>query len=410
MIVTDLASGSLPTPETAAAISPIYNRSALNQFSQEFRFASAWEFPVGAVIGLFYEDNHNDAQQSMFFKEGYGEALGFDTDLLFVKTQPADYKENAVFGNLTYDITDRFEVQAGARYSDMDLRFQRYGDGILNGGVSATDFGHSESVTSLSFSASARLGENNRLYARYAEGYRPGFDTAPPPVAVCGETPNAGGTVAPDNTENYEIGLKTTWNEDRVMFNVTAFTIDYTDVQQAVLLPQCGYTVFANAGSATSKGVEADFQVLALDGALSLNGSLGYVDSTLDQAAEPVGADAGESLVNVPDWTGSLSAEYRQPLSWSQGREGYVRGDYRYVGERTGDFGTVGTPPSANFIADAYSLLDLRLGVDSGDWDLSLFLSNLLDERARLGYENLGPRVTYINRPRTVGLSFRKSY
>jgi outer membrane receptor protein involved in Fe transport len=408
-IVTQIASNSLPTAETAALISPIFNRSILRQFTQEVRFASSWEFPVSAVAGLFYENNDNDARQSMYFKQGAGALLGFTTDLLFVKTQPAHYGEKSAFGNLSYKFfAERFEIQAGGRYSEMDLGFKRFGDGILNGGVSTTDFAHKEHVTSISLSASAHISDNNVVYVRYAEGYRPGFDTAPPPEVVCGVTPFSGGVVLPDNTKNYEIGAKTLWHDGRVLFNATVFKIDYADVQQAILLPQCGYTVFANAGSATSKGFETEFGVKLLSGALDLRGGVGYVDSTLDQAAPPVGADPGESLVNVPNWTGSVSAEYRKLLPWWTDREGYVRGDYRYVGKRNGDFGGVGTPPNPLFVAAAYDLLDLRLGVNSNGWDFSLFVSNLFDKRAQLGYENLGPRITYINRPRTIGLAFRK--
>jgi len=406
--VTQLYLNADPTLVSASYITPIFNRTTMSDFTQELRFTSDWEFPVSAVAGLYYESRNKNDAQSMFFKEGGAAYFGVPTDLLFVKTQTAYYGDKSVYANLTYKFLSRFEIQAGGRESILSVGTGRYGDGLLNGGVSASKITEvTKGNHAFAASASVHLNDDDLIYTRVAQGYRPGSPPGtPPPVAVCGET-NTANQLNPDHTMNYELGLKTMSAGGRLLFNATGFLIKYTDVQQAILLPQCGYTVNGNAGSATSKGFELELDAKFLDGALTVQTAVGYTKSVLDQGVQTVGADPGEWLVNVPDWTGNLSLEYRRPLPWAD-HEGYARIDERYVGRRFGDFGLYGGPPNSDLIAHGYGLLDIRFGVASKSYDFSIFVSNATDKRAQLAYENLGPRITYINRPRTVGLNIRK--
>jgi iron complex outermembrane receptor protein len=59
----------------------------------------------------------------------------------------------------------------------------------------------------------------------------------------------------------------------------------------------------------------------------------------------------------------------------------------------------------------AYDILNLRLGLLKGKWDVSLYANNLADERAFLALDRergLRARVGYLtNQPRTFGLTAR---
>lgn len=412
MIVTNLYLNAPPTLVSASYVSPIYNRTTMRDFTEELRYTSDWGLPISGVAGLYYETRDTNDRQKMFFRDGGGALFGQSTDLLFVKSQPAFYQDKSLYANLTYKFGGRYEIQAGGRESRITVGFGRFGDGLLNGGVSnVTDADAISTNSAFAFAASAKLAKDDMLYARFAQGYRPGSTSAPaPPEAVCGPV-EGGNQLKPDHTKNYELGMKTKWAADRLLVNLTVFKIEYTDVQQAILLPQCGYTVDGNAGSATSKGVEGEVDARLLDGALTLRGAFGYTKATLDSDVLTVGATSGEWLVNVPDWTGAGSVEYRFPREMFGGYHAYVRLDDQYVGRRFGDFGaTSGTPgtPNPALIAHGYNLMDLSLGLTSGNWDISAFVRNFTDKRAQLGYENLGPLITYINRPLTVGLSIRK--
>lgn len=410
-IVTNLYLHAAPTIVTASYISPIYNRTSLSDFTQELRFVSDWAFPVSAVAGVYYESRHTNDRQKMYFVNGGDVLFGQSTDLLFVKSQPAYYQDKSVYANLSYKFGGRYELQAGGRESHLTVGFDRFGDGLLNGGLSNEITPDAISTNhAFAFAASAQVTKDDMVYARVAQGYRPGSTAAPaPPEAICGPVA-AGNQLKPDHTLNEEVGFKTKWS-DHLLFNFTAYRISYNDVQQAILLPQCGYTVDGNAGSATSKGFEAEVDARLLDGRLNLHSGFGYTHSTLNSAVPTVGAAAGEWLINVPDWTGNASIEYVHPVVLFASYQPYIRLDDQYVGRRFGDFGAVaGTPgiPSAALIAHGYNLVDLHVGVTSDEWDVSAFVQNLTDKRAELAYENLGPLITYINRPLTVGLSVRK--
>jgi iron complex outermembrane receptor protein len=115
---------------------------------------------------------------------------------------------------------------------------------------------------------------------------------------------------------------------------------------------------------------------------------------------------------------------------------GYATGTYQHVGSRftqVGDeepgFGTVnllsfgantiGGPLTAStFTFDpelaAYDIVNLRLGVLHGKWDVALFANNVTDERALLALDrerDLRARVGYLtNQPRTFGISARVTF
>ena len=123
------------------------------------------------------------------------------------------------------------------------------------------------------------------------------------------------------------------------------------------------------------------------------------------------------------------------------GRLGYLSGVYQHVGSRftqIGDqaegFGSVNlmalTPAlhpdtfiggpltqstfTFNPELPAYNILNTRIGVLSGVWDIAFFINNVTDERAFLALDQergTRARVGYLtNPPRRVGISTRVSF
>jgi iron complex outermembrane receptor protein len=133
----------------------------------------------------------------------------------------------------------------------------------------------------------------------------------------------------------------------------------------------------------------------------------------------------------VPEFTLAAAATYQWQMS-GQWR-GYATGTYQHIGSRFTQVGdedpstgvvnllsfapnTIGGPlTQATFRFDpelpAYDIVNLRLGVLKGRWDVALFVNNLTDEEARLSLDRergLRARVGFItNPPRTFGLSAR---
>lgn len=395
--------GTPLTIEDTVNFPGLYTESINEVFTQELRFASSWDFPVALTAGAYYQDAHTDVPQIWQGPLGSGDILGLGSDLFYTGVFPTDNEEKALFGNLAYE-TGSWEFQVGARYFDIDVERE-----VIFGGLGPSFFRGktSDDGVSLSSSISYTVSEDHRVYARVAEGFRQGLVTQPPLASLCGDLGDVI-TTEPDTVINYEVGARTEWADGRFRINPTVFMIEYTDVQQQTLL-ECGNTVQSNAGDATSTGFEVDF-VAAVTDSLIISGGVGYVDSSLDQDEPAVGGDKGESLLNVPEWTANAAVEYTLPLKTDS--EVYARADWSFIDEKMGDFGVIGEPPTEALKTDAYSIWSARLGLISPDqsWETSIFVNNLLDERANLGVSTFGTARTYINKPRTIGLNFKKDF
>ncbi|MGH8236147.1 MAG: TonB-dependent receptor domain-containing protein, partial [Steroidobacteraceae bacterium] len=189
--------------------------------------------------------------------------------------------------------------------------------------------------------------------------------------------------------------------ERRALFDVTAFYIDWTDIQ--VIAARGGLTFLTNAGKAASQGVELStaFKLterlrLGLNGAYTdatLSKDLPLIPSTSPLSGEckgnppaPVGSFRGgckdDRLPFTPELSWSATAEYSFPLGsdWN----GQVGGGFRWVDER--ESGLTNTNPLV-FPAptlDSYNALDLNAALSNDHWTLRAYGKNVTDERAYL--------------------------
>jgi outer membrane receptor protein involved in Fe transport len=186
---------------------------------------------------------------------------------------------------------------------------------------------------------------------------------------------------------------------------VTVFHIDWDDIQTSTFDFDCGFTVLENGGKASSDGLELEFSALLTDN-FSLQGGIGYNDAKLEEAIPVFNAPEGQRIPNVPKVTASLAATWN--FAWNDRIDGLFRGDVQYVGSRNTSFDPTlseRTPTSL----DAYYLVNLRLGGDTGHWFTELFVDNLFDEVADLFCCRLFVE-TYITRPRTIGVRTRYAF
>jgi iron complex outermembrane receptor protein len=217
---------------------------------------------------------------------------------------------------------------------------------------------------------------------------------------------------------------------------VSAFYIDIKDLQVVVTAGTCSSRLVFSVPKARSVGGELEF-ASAIGDHFDFAVSAGYNDAELRSdvrdgtGAIVSGIESGNRLPSVPKFQAALAATYQQPIS--AGFQGYVTASYQHVGSRftqVGDdvpgFGivninsfapnTIGGPLTQNtFVFDpelpAYDIVNLRLGVRHGVWDVAVFANNLFDERALLALDRergLLARVGYlVNQPRTIGVSTR---
>lgn len=380
-------------PPTTTGIVPLYYRSKVRKFTQELRLTSSDDTAFKWMVGGFYTDEKASYAQELQAQRPDGSLLtGLAPfgDVLLSST----YEEKSLFGNLSYAFGDRFDVSAGVRWARNEQNYGQFTTGPAAGESNVQDNRSNESVVTYMANAQFHLNRDAMIYARFATGYRPGG----PNIAL----PGVPATVKSDSTRNYEIGLKSEWFDRRALLNVTAFLIDWDDIQINLISPQ-NLAYLANGGKARSKGFEFEAMVRPLE-ALQLGVNGAYTDAKIRSGAVPLGGRDGDRVSFIPRFSGSATADYRVELGE---RELHLNLGYRYVGSR---FSVLESNPFARR-ARAYGLVDASVALSDDRWTLRLFAKNLTDKRAFLAPVALrrsGATVYYVspvNEPRVIGLS-----
>jgi outer membrane receptor protein involved in Fe transport len=177
---------------------------------------------------------------------------------------------------------------------------------------------------------------------------------------------------------------------------------------------------------ATMQGIEIDGQVL-LSERWSAGGAFSYNESEYDDGAQSPCSSAGELLTcdiggdriaGQPKLSFSLNSEYFIPLD---SVELYVRGLYKYTGDIINSSAISGLT-NAREKFDSYDTINLFTGVraENGQWDVSLWAKNLLDEEALLTeipsdtYDIAASGGSYVSPTlipeRTIGLTARYNF
>lgn len=378
-----------------AGLSEFFITLDLEKVTQEFRLASPSGDKLEWLLGAFYTDEDSGNHQLLTAQQFDGSSIAA-LDPLFLGSIPSKYQEYAGFGGATLHVTDRFEVAAGLRYARNEQSFRQASSGSL---VSTTDTPgtSSENVSTYSVSSSFRFTEDVMLYGRVASGYQPGG----PNVIL----PNVPPTYDSSTLTNYEVGLKSEFLERRVLLNLAAFQIQWSDIQIGATNAQ-GFSFFSNGGTARSRGMEAEGSIRVTDG-LTLSANAAYTDATLTANAPSVGGLSGDRLSNIPRWAGSLQADYRLALSsqWTA----HAGAGLRMVEDRNSSV----THSRFSFRLPSYNALDLFANVTNDRWTVRLFAKNVTNERAYLGYAVLTDGLTgqtaqllgAVLQPRTIGLA-----
>lgn len=382
-----------------------------SQVSQEFRLANdAMGGRLHWVGGVFFSNEEIDRDET--FDRQFA---GTPSNPSFI--QDLTSRSVAVFGSLTYDLTDRVSLTAGLRQSwdEKEGRFTVIDN--LNGTSGSlapaleeydTPVGESWSALTPRFTVDFQATDDLMLYATIARGYKAGgFDSAPASASA------ARVPFDPEYVWNYEAGLRWDFWDDRARFNATAFTMSYTDlqVQQLIQLvpgdPSTQLLVIDNAADATVEGLEFEFMVAPTD-ALRLGGTVSYLNATFDEFITSTNADlSGNHLRRAPENSYSIYGSYTADVPAIAGSlEGRV--EYAYRGDQFFE--------NENFpvhLEESYGLLDASLTYlsDSGDWRVSLWGKNLTDELYRVNavsvsdsaFAKLGPPLTW-------GITFRRSF
>lgn len=343
-----------------------------------------------------------------------------------------DTQAFSIFGHADFPLSDQFTLTAGLRHTweDKDLSMEQ--DGMINiqrpsfTTVNARDDNEFSGTLSLQYEPNDDL----MLYAKYARGFKSGgfqFDITqgenvtafaslfqgPAFVsAFLAANPNATKqdvvdaaiaasadpneapsniTFGPETVDQYELGFKSGFANNRVRLNAAAFYTDYRELQQSITRLSTGIVVL-NVPGAEITGFDVDLTA-ALFSNLLLSAGVGYADSELtdpliindpQNPGVPVvdsSAFVGQRLAQAPDWTANAAAVYTHELV-NSGRL-IFRVDWSHTGEVLHELVETGSPLEAIILEDAYDIVNARIGYSSrdGNWDVFVWGKNVFDER-----------------------------
>lgn len=404
----------------------------------ELRFASAFEGPVNFVSGLYYQKDENDFDVHVSTTDGFGNAVPWDplnaNDALvstgtafFGRFRKDEIEQGALFGEVTWDFMERWQLLAGFRWfgSSLESRqatthaFAPSGPSPAAGVVVGTTVNgnaiglleQSDDTIRPKASLSFQWTEEVLFYALYSEGFRTGgVNNGNQPFA-----PGIPATYASDELQNVEFGIKSRWLERRLQANATVFFIHWDNIQVEPRDPAGNIPFTTNGGAAEVNGLEWSIEALLTDElTLSFSGTH-FFDHELTETqpvlpgASPfviVGRE-GDEIPNTPDT--QLYASLRwDTLVWTRAASFLV--DLNYRGKTNTEF--VPTSPF-NIELDSYTVVNLFANVQIDQhFSVGLYAKNVTDELAV--YDGIGtfqdPQAIVANRPRTLGFNVRWQY
>ena len=338
-----------------------------HRFTQEFRL-SGDESNYHWVAGLFYEKKDQEWFYNAFVSD-FATSLGkfcwsnvcnYDysantpnpagTQAWWFSHDDVNWTQWAVFGDFTYDLTENWIIEVGARYFDQDSdRVYEVDKKFITSPEwpdLAPDQGKRKSSDSdwvPKVSLTYKFDDDKLMYGLYSEGFRAG-----------GVNRNRAPTIfpeeyKPDYLKNYEVGTKTTWADGRLQVNVTGFIMKWSDFQIEILDPSfqdCSLAppgqlcdgpfqvIVGNVGDAKVKGVEFSIKAAIGEGLdVGLDGTWLNAETTSANTVlnPPDGVPKGSELPMAPQHRYAAYTQYNWPVAFVDGGSMYARVQYSYT-------------------------------------------------------------------------------
>ena len=395
----DLSGGTIP-----AGLANQQNDTDLEKFSDELRISSPQGGRIEWLLGGFYTyEGVTDRLGEYAFDNGY-QPIAFFAPAIWFQVVPSTFRKLALFGDLTWRASDRFDLTGGIRFDHNDQSFSAIVDGSTITVPESLSGQYSEGVTTWATTARYHFTPDVMLYGHVATGSQPGSTNGPgyPPVKA-------------ERLINYEMGLKSEFLDRRGMINLTVFYIDWRDIQLSTHDFVNGFS-WVNGGTAVSQGAELASSWSPVH-ALRFGYNAAYTQAELTELDPDVQYYmTGYQLPQVPRWSMSFTADYDWALMdlWHAHLGGACRWTgplWTYVVQSRSHDGV----PTAEL--PGYSLLDLNASIAKGPLALRAYARNLADIRAsRHGHLSVDPSGTIANTddymvlPRTIGIGIDYSF
>jgi outer membrane receptor protein involved in Fe transport len=445
-------------PFRGAILSPTDRVSLMQDLDSEVtnfeaRLASQYDGKLNFLAGVFYQENvrslssegriadpatgRDMAQSDIVAAFSPASLANFVAATADWQTDPftitARQSENttetlAAYGEVYYDVTDNLEIMGGLRYFKTDRSqdsaiITPFANQILiQFGSPAGMVGpepntpSSENDSLFKTQITYRPTDDHQVYFQIAEGYRAGGVNA----TIVSSIPPSYDS---DRTLNMELGAKASWMDGRLFTNFSVYQVDWDNVQFEASYTQ-QFNALVNCSELSdgvrANGFEIEIQAQATD---NLDLGLNYtsinaewqVDSPdcltaagLAATFDPPGQLRGDSLIGVPDYSGSAYMHYTFDSAPFGAESGFVRFDLMFQGKVAVNDDDL----ADNLPNPSYMLANANAGLNYGKYGISVFVRNISDEEAHLslfqGFQS-DNRVTPSN-PRTIGASFTYNF
>ncbi|MBY5992212.1 TonB-dependent receptor [Ferrimonas balearica] len=414
------------TPRPLAVAERGYEDEA---FVQELRLVSnATDAFIDWVVGAYYMDQDLHAFQNSYMP-GWAEWMEAtdqadlwiswgadiqDQDFLYRRDQ--NFKDMALFGELTFHFTDDLRATIGARWFDNEFTNNTImAFPVWPGFESEPNFKTEDDDVLFKANVAWDMTDRHMLYATVSEGYRRGGANAVPLEGFLAEDP-AYQQYDSDSVINYEAGIKGATADHS--YTLSAFYMDWSDPQLNIATANWGFFAAVNGDSARTQGLELEARGYLTD-TITYNFGYAYVDAELTEdfivlpgtGGEYLYAEKGSRLPGQAEHAVNLQLDYNHEMQsgiyWITTVSGYYQSETE---------NSLSMNPKFNRTLDGFSLWNLQTRFSAETWDLSVYVKNLFNEEGVTGAlleDHMGTETSegflgnsskdYISLPRTIG-------
>lgn len=396
------------------AFSKVSQQSDSDTFSQEFRLVSKddEDKKLNYTIGTLYQNSKRYLNTSTFLNKTFYEGGFVDAS-----AANANYSKDPLVGNdddntietlaafvfFDYKLTSKLTASAGVRVDYDKLKNDSH--------ITNTTLENDITVWQPKFSLAYQASKSTLLYANYGRGYRSGGFNSEATVKF-------DKTYKPEFTNNYEIGLKTSFLNNRILFNNSFYLIKFENQQQYTFIPLTPSVLgIYNFDEARISGFESELKFKAtnnLDFFASLGLNNGKIEkgtyNRLTNAAaydytthETVDVSGNKSPYTVKS-TLQIGMNSNFKIGEKSNLGFFINADHR---------GTQYWDPLEEYKQEPYTLVNARVNLTLNKIGITLWANNIFDTKfnqeffptAEFGFNNL----RFPNTPTTIGidLSYR---
>lgn len=406
------------------------------RFTQEIRLShdgSRWDW----TLGFFYQKAKQRWDYDIITPGWRNSVAARARALQYGGLVPTDSRWNsgerserddlAVFGEVTFALTDQINLIFGGRWYDVSID-REY---TLRQPATAPALPSTPSGSDSGFlpkgSIQYKFNDDAMVYVIYSEGFRTG-----------GINRGRGMPVLPnqydsDKLINYEGGMKSQWWEQKLQVNITGYhqvwkdmQLETTDPANSLFPGEIFQTVIANIGDAAIDGMDVEVTAAPVEG-LELYLSANYLfrnevtdgNVVFDQFGRipdpiPILPDGVAQLPLVAKFNLSAYIDYNWALPWWNAGA-FARFQYSYTGDSLNQI-RADAEPFPQLVQKDYHTGDVSAGLTFDSWEVAVHVDNVWDERAEYFRDTgtaerlFGGDNILTSQPRTFGVRFRKFF